>query len=332
VPNIDIEKDLQRLYACLIWLRPCTLDFSLYGINGRESHVNNGGDEMRISSNKWKRIVTASVAILVLTAILQLPGVYVQGYPAHGKLVSWIGQVSEIPVKVPESWKKAAEESKAVPFAVEADNGKIPDLDMAKVRELEEKNALATVEKKYMYFEVSRSADSYGIAAYMTAVPVPVNDKKTLLEKNGPVCQADVLGYISGERITDRVSTADTYFTKPEDRYEFEITPGIKAFGADMGCTVWWDQGNWSFEYSGTNSGSFSRLGSLAQAWSDIPPAVAKLKGRIRIVEGNKFHASITWEQNGVRYTYDVPYGDWIEVIQMLDSFAEEDKVSRSGL
>ena len=183
--------------------------------------------------------------------------------------------------------------------------------------------------KKYIYFQVSRDKDSYSISAYRTKVPVPINDNATLLEKNGPVCLADYIGSITGEKITDKPWSPGTVFDYPKESEEIDLISGVKAHKGDEGCTVWWQQGSWTFEYAGASYGIDAHLRSLAEDWKTTPTALTALKGDIRMFEGNHFGAYIMWEQNGVRYTYTLADNDnWNEIINVLSNFTQNAKIT----
>jgi len=277
----------------------------------KQSVLNKIHKEQRMLDKNRLKIFTASSAacMLVIIGLLQSPTVYAQVSPAFSKITSWIQEVTHIPVKIPVLWKSAAEEGKgALPGAANGD---------------EKAPVVNNDDRRYVYFEVTRSNDAYSITAYKVKVPIAINDKAALLEKNGPVSQADVLGSIEGEKITDKTNENDTAFIAPADKNEFEIIPKVAAFKDITGCTVWWEQGSWQFNYTGPSSGIENHLKRLAAEWSKISSSTAALKGQISMVEGNKFHAFITWEQNGIRYTYSVPNSNWSDVIEVINSFTE---------
>lgn len=241
--------------------------------------------------------ITAAVTaacLVVSIGLLQNPIVYAQVSPTLSKLTAWIQEVTHIPVKIPFPLESPAEEND---------------------------------DRRYIYFEVNSSKDDYHITAYRVRVPIEINDKSALLEKNGPVSQADVLGSISGEKITDNLNETYTAFIAPADKNEFEIIPDVRAFKDTSGCTVWWEQGNWQFNYTGPSYGVENHLKRLATEWSDISSSTSALKGQISMVEGNKFHAFITWEQNSIRYTYSVPDSNWSDVAEVINSFSESENM-----
>lgn len=273
------------------------LEQLLPGQELKQSVLNRIHKKNQISIFYRLKIIAAVTAVCLVVSIglLRNPIVYAQVSPTLSKLTFWIQEVTHIPVEIPFLWESPAEEND---------------------------------DRRYIYFEVNRSKDNYYITAYRVREAIDVNDKSALLEKNGPVSQADVLGSISGEKITDNLNETDTTFIAPADKNEFEIIPNVKAYKDSSGCTVWWEQGNWQFDYIGPSYGIENHLKRLAAEWSDISPSTAALRGRISMVEGNKFHAFITWEQDDIRYTYSVPNSNWSDVAEVINSFTESGDVT----
>lgn len=270
-----------------------------------------------------------AACIVVIIGVLQIPIVSAQAASVFMKLTFWVQDVTHIRVQIPDAWNAATEGIKDIfPDTIYQNE---PSINNDLALELEAKNANIDVDaviinknKQYVYFQVSRTNDAYFIAAYRVKVPITVNDKASLLERNGPVSQADVMGSISGERITDKTKTTQAIFSVPSDYQEFEIISNVKAYKDNSSCNVLWEQNNWKFSYTGASYGINSQLKSLATAWSNIHPSVASLHGSISMVEGNKFHALIRWEQDGIQYTYSLPNNNWEEIAEVLNSFTKD--------
>lgn len=163
------------------------------------------------------------------------------------------------------------------------------------------------------YYEATGDAESYSINIYKSKVSVAFNDKKDLLEKNGPISEADFVGTISGGNIDNNFS-----FEIPTDAKSFELIKGITAYEKDNNILVWWEEQGWNFNYIGTSN--LATLESLAKAWIDTPINISE-KGNVRIVGANKYTFYYEWERDEKKYSFITESTDFENTIKILNSF-----------
>lgn len=165
------------------------------------------------------------------------------------------------------------------------------------------------------YLQTTGDEESYGINVYRTNEAVKFNDSEDLLEKNGPVSEADFIGSIEGELYNPDSFTYDV----PEDTETFELAPDITAYKAKDGTAVWWENNGWKFSFVG-DSAFTDTLKDLALAWSQSNMNFSKT-GYVNIVGGNRLTFYFKWEKEGYQYNYTSGDKDFNEVINILNSF-----------
>ncbi len=171
------------------------------------------------------------------------------------------------------------------------------------------------------YLGASGDSNSYYIDVYTTTVAVKVNDED-LLEKNGPVSEADYIGSIYGKKS----DTQEEVYDIPENTKEYELIPGITVYGRPF--QAWWEERGWKFillvgSYEVPDFPDY--LKDLASAWLNAERLVAEA-GKVKIVEGNRLTFYYYWEQDGCQYEYVTHSSDYEETIKILNSFTRVDQ------
>jgi len=236
-------------------------------------------------------LAASFVIALLITGLLQVPTVRAQAITVISNVAIWISEVTNIPIYLPDNWK---------PLQDTESNG------------------------QNYYYQVLGDENSYNINVYRTKVPLKFNDQKDLLEKNGPVSESDFVGTISGEKITQLTPALTS--TKPENAEPFDLINGIKAYSANNGTSIWWNDKGWSFEFSGS-SGSLTILKGLAESWSNSNIEISQT-GLVKIIGGNKLSLYYLWNNDGYRYEYVTSSQDFKDTINVLNSFSQKENIN----
>lgn len=195
-------------------------------------------------------------------------------------MINWLKETTSIPIYLPTAWNPICHQNS----------------------------------QQNYYFEALGSNDTYGLNVYTTKVAVKFNDNSDLLDKNGPVSEADFVGAISG----GNNNSSESSFHIPEDAKSFELIHGIMAFEKDDGVSVWWKEKGWKFEYVG--SSDINTLKTIASEWSDFEIQVSQT-GNVKIVGGNRLTFDYSWEKDAYQYCFTTHETDYEDVFNILNSF-----------
>jgi len=205
--------------------------------------------------------------------------------------------VTNIPVKIPGSWEPVSKSNE------------------------NEENLF-----NYSFF-VDYTKDRYCIDVYYVSNPVPISKAIVLNKKYSPIGYQSI-GSLEGEKITSDAISLPDFNDKAKDAEEFTLISGVKAYKDKEGANIWWKHKGWMFEYLG-NTNSLDRLEELASLWEKTSISIGS--GQVKIVEGNKSNAWVTWEQGNIRYSFSMLLGDNLSsIIQCLNSFKSAKEASGS--
>lgn len=246
-------------------------------------------DYVKSKANKKHRRITTLVAsfacVLLLFGIFQMPSARAHVISTLSEILTWVRGTTNIPVYLPDSWQP--------------------------VQQVSDANV------QNYYYKMQGNDNYYSINIYRTKVPVKFNDENDLLEKNGPVSEADFVGSISGEVITDE--TPELSIAIPTDAESIDLISGVKAYSENEGTSLWWTENGWSFEFIGSSL-SLDTLKDLASAWN-ISDTQIQPSGKVSIIEGNKLTFAYMWDKEEFQYTFTTNSTDFSKTINILDSF-----------
>lgn len=228
---------------------------------------------------KFLRVALYGILLLgLMTSIMQVPSVKAFVMPPIKSVFVWIEQTTSLPLFIPESWI----------VNEEADENEV-----------------------HYFYELQTSDDSYSINIYLVEHQVPFNDTQAQLEKNGPLSESQRVGSISVKKMDSLTPPIEA--TIPNDAEPFRLTDDVIAHQKNNLTSVWWEQGNWSFEFVGGSSYADGRLRDLSKEWNDLN---LPSSGVVKIIGGNRTRIQLTWEENEYRFTLDV--GDDLEAISAI--------------
>lgn len=253
---------------------------------------------------KLKPVVATSLAGIVLAAVLiQMPPVYAQVMPIWSKAVTWIQEVAKIPVRLPGEWQ---------PLKDDEDNR----VSMPPVSKTEENTV------NYSFF-INNDSESYDIGIYSVESPVPVSQAVFMGQKSIPLGYREY-GSIGGQKITGSTPGLKYNYDIPDNAEQFDLVSGVKGYKAGGGTQVWWKQGNWLLEFSGSTT-SMKTLEELASAWRSMPQGVGEI-GHVEIVEGNMYNIEASWDKADMRYNLFIRGGcDGKLLVDIISSLGSSD-------
>lgn len=176
--------------------------------------------------------------------------------------------------------------------------------------------------KQKYYLEAAGDMNSYGFDVYRTKKYVKFNDKKNLLDINGPVSEADFVGSINAQKDNHKKISLKV----KKGAQCFALLPKITAYKTEDGCTVWWEEKGWNFSFVGANDNQM--LKSLAGEWLNSDIRVSKT-GEVKIIEGNRVTLYYSWKKDGYRYEFVSHDTDFNNTVRILNSFKMVDAGSK---
>lgn len=266
-------------------------------------------DRLNQKENKfqWRKLkiatITSLACLVLIASLMYIQPVYAQVMPTFSKIVAWVQEITKIPVKVPDQWQPIKDYN----------NNQAAITPVSKTPE----NSV-----NYCFF-IDNDSDQYNLSIYSVQNPVPVSQAVFAGQKGIPFGYRE-FGSLDGQRITSSTPNLKYHYDIPKNAEQFELIPGVKGYKADEGMSVWWKQGNWLLEFTGSNH-SLDTLKELASAWKSIPSTVATA-GHVEIIEGNMSTINVKWDNNGVRYDMYMR-GDFDGKVQaeLLNNFGNSD-------
>lgn len=221
-----------------------------------------------------------------MESTLFIPGVKTFVIPSVTSVLIWIDEHTNLPVFIPDQWlTDDAEDEPTQPL--------------------------------HYFYEASFREEAYAINVYAVDQPVPFNDIEAQLELNGPLSESQRVGSIHVEKANEQ--TQLDAIAIPDDASAFELAEGINAYQKNDFTSIWWQQKQWMFEYTGNSRYADRRLGEVALLWENIRTPE---KGTVRITGGNRVEFAISWIDNG--FLFSIRTGDDLEAIfQMMNEYTD---------
>lgn len=123
-------------------------------------------------------------------------------------------------------------------------------------------------------------------------------------------------------RSTEKMSNTNIDLTTLSPEICFDSKVEVLANENKTMC--YWTMGNWKFYYIGmsfeTNEDIRKTLDLLISEWSDSQ-IIETMVGEVEIILGNKITAYYTWEKNGYYWSIILPYDDFGEALDIIESF-----------